>query len=560
MSMATADQTPNVVLTGFMGTGKSVVGQRVAARLGRPFVDMDLEIERRAGRSIRDIFAQEGEEAFRRLEAALCRELARKQGLVIATGGGALTFDGNRRALGETGLLICLTASVDEILRRLDNAHDRPLLATPDRRARIEALLERRAAAYAAIPHQIDTTGLTPDQVAERVIALATPAILPVRAPEGSYDILLGPGLLAELGRHLRARGLRGPVAVVTNTTVGPLYGERAVQALRRAGYAATLLSIPDGEVHKTPETVRKLYDRFAAARLERQSTVVALGGGVVGDVVGFAAATYLRGVPLVQAPTTLLAMVDASVGGKVGVDLPQGKNLVGAFKQPALVVADTETLATLPPAEWRAGLAEVVKHGLIGAPALLERLEQGEERQAEGWLAKAIRVKVAVVEEDPFEAGRRAVLNLGHTFAHAIEQATGYGWRHGDAVAVGLVAACHLSAARGDCTDALTERIESLLRRLGLPVRATGLDPMSLYRAMSTDKKRRGGRLRFVLVRAPGDVFVADNVPTDAVQATLRWLTEGGQGKGYRLRPVTASTCACNSSNEGRGPNSSGG
>jgi len=521
------DQIPNLVLTGFMGTGKSVVGRRVAALLNRPFVDMDLEIERRAGRSIREIFAQDGEAAFRRMEAALCRELARQRGLVIATGGGALTFDGNRRALGETGLLICLTATVDEILRRLDSAHDRPLLAAPDRRSRIEALLERRAAAYAAIPHQIDTTGLTPEEVAARVIALAMPARLPVRTPEGSYDILLGPGLLADLGRHLRTRGLKGPVAVVTNTTVGPLYGERAEQSLRRAGYPTALITIPDGEVHKTPETVRRLYDRFVAARLERHSTVVALGGGVVGDLAGFAAATYLRGILFVQAPTTLLAMVDSSVGGKVGVDLPQGKNLVGAFKQPALVVADTETLGTLAEAEWRAGLAEVVKHGLIGAPALLERLEQGEERQAEAWLADAVRVKVAIVEEDPFEEGRRAVLNLGHTFGHAIEQVTDYRWRHGEAVAVGLVAACHLSAARGACDSALLERIGTLLTRLGLPTHAPGLDPAALYRAMSTDKKRRGGRLRFVLVRAPGDVFVTDDVPTDVVHETLKWMVE---------------------------------
>jgi 3-dehydroquinate synthase len=287
---------------------------------------------------------------------------------------------------------------------------------------------------------------------------------------------------------------------------------------------------------------VAGLYDAFVTAGLDRRSPVIALGGGVVGDVAGFAAASYLRGVPFVQAPTSLLAMVDASVGGKTGVDLPQGKNLVGAFKQPALVAIDLETLKTLPSDEFRSGLAEIVKHGIIGDPGLFEAMEgrRGEvsspaptrEPTPEGGVppplqlpdlvARAVRVKAAVVQEDPFEQGRRAVLNLGHTFGHAFETLSGYRLRHGEAVSIGLAAATRLAARLALCDAALVERVEILLGRLDLPTRAPGFDPSQVLAAMATDKKRIGSRLRFVLPRAIGDVDVFGGVPDDPVLAVL--------------------------------------
>ena len=310
----------NITLTGFMGSGKSTVGWIVARLLDRPFVDMDSEIEQRAGKTIAHIFAQEGEAAFRRMEADLCRELAAQSGLVIATGGGALTFEENRRALAQSGLLICLDVTAEQVIQRLEGRDDRPLLAGEDRRRRIEELLSRRMAAYAAISIHIRTDGLTADEVAEEVIRLIEPTKLPMHTPLGNYDILVGPRLLDDLGQTMVDRELSGPVAVVTNDSIAPLYGERTIASLQEAGLQAHLCTIPDGEMYKTLATVGDLYEQFVAAGLERRSTVVALGGGVVGDVAGFAAATFLRGVSFVQVPTTLLAMVDSGNYGLVGI------------------------------------------------------------------------------------------------------------------------------------------------------------------------------------------------------------------------------------------------
>lgn len=536
---------PNIILTGFMGAGKTAVGQAVAERLGRWFVDMDAVIERRAGRPISAIFSEQGELAFRLMEAELCRELAEERNLVIATGGGALVPEANRQVLAGSSVLICLTAPVDVILARLQGATDRPLLAEAERRRRIEALLAQRAAAYAAIPRQVDTAGLTVEQVAERVIRLARragpgPLRLPVRYPGGSYEILIGQGLLVELGQAMAEAGLRpGLCAVVANPALAAAYAGRLVEGLREAGFAPAVVEIPEGEAHKTLATVAGLYDAFLAAGLDRRSPIIALGGGVVGDVAGFAAATYLRGAPFVQAPTSLLAMVDASVGGKTGVDLPQGKNLVGAFKQPALVAVDLETLHTLPAPEFRSGLAEVVKHGMIGDPGLFETLESRRDEttlpageapplQLPDLVARAVQVKVAVVEEDPFEQGRRAALNLGHTFGHALETLSDYRLRHGEAVAIGLAAATRLAARLGLCDPGLVTRVERLLSRLELPSRVAGFAPEQVLAAMASDKKRSAGRLRFVLPRAIGDVDVFGDVAAEDVLAVVRQVGDG--------------------------------
>ncbi len=521
----------NIVITGFMGTGKTSVGREVARRLGWEFVDMDVLIEERLGMSIPEIFATHGEGFFRQQERELCRELAQRRGLVIATGGGALVPEENRRVLGRSGILICLTCEVDELLRRLGKVKDRPLLEVADRRRRIESLLAQRREAYERIPHHIDTTGLTVEEVAERVIELlkseAAVERITVRTPTGGYEVHLGRGLLARVGELARQRGLRGRAAVVTNPTVGGLYAPVVVESLRKAGFDPLVVEVPDGEAFKTLDTVRSLYDRFVEGGLDRASPVFALGGGVIGDTAGFAAATYMRGVPLVQLPTSLLAMVDASVGGKVAVDHPRGKNLIGAFHQPELVVVDPDVLATLPEDEFRAGLAEVIKAGVIGSPGLFEHLERRGAEPLEWVIGEAIRVKAAVVEEDPYERGRRAILNLGHTFGHALEVLSGFSLRHGEAVAVGMAIAAEVAVRLGLCESSVRERLVALLRKFGLPTACGGYEPEAIWEAMATDKKRRGQRLRFVLPRAIGQVVVADDVPKELVLEVLERMGE---------------------------------
>lgn len=342
-----------------------------------------------------------------------------------------------------------------------------------------------------------------------------------VSHPTGSYPIYLSRGALAQTGQHLAEMGYGGRCAVISNETVAPLYAETLGHGLLEAGFESSQIEVPDGEQFKTLDTVTSLYPQLVEAKLDRRSPIIALGGGVVGDTIGYVAASYLRGVPFVQIPTTLLAMVDASVGGKTGVDLPQGKNLVGAFKQPEMVVIDPDVLTTLPDMEFRAGLAEVVKHGIIGAPELFAALEKGTYDLT--WmLAEAIGVKVRVVQEDPFERGRRAVLNLGHTFAHAFERLANFEMRHGEAVAMGLACAGRLATRLGHCSGDTTERIIGLLDQLNLPVNPPNYPAAEVWTAMATDKKRQGNTLRFILPRAIGDVDIFDNVTEADVKAIL--------------------------------------
>jgi 3-dehydroquinate synthase len=521
----------NLVLTGFMGTGKTQVGREVARRLGRPFVDMDAMIEARAGKSIPRIFSEDGEPAFRRMEAALCQELSGESGLVIATGGGALIDAANRQAMMQQGMVICLSGDADEIQRRLsrNGTPDRPLLNVPDPQAEIVRLLAERQEAYAAIPWQVDTTRLSPDTVIEEVVRLAGSTTLRVSYPGGEYPIHIGDGLLQYVGGALRATGaISGErVAVVSNPVVKPFYGEQVGAALRAAGYRPVSCTIPDGEEYKTLDTVAMLYDQFLEGGLDRSGGVVSLGGGVTGDIAGFAAATFMRGVPFVQVPTTFLSMVDASVGAKVGVDLPQGKNLAGAFKQPVLVVIDPGVLATLPDEEVRSGMAEAIKHGIIGDPDLFSEFESPPSTERFGvpafLLARVLAVKIQVVEDDPFEQGCRAVLNLGHTVAHALERLSGFSLRHGEAVAIGTVAAARISAEMGRADALLPGRIEAALAAWGLPVRCPPFTAEEIGEAMIHDKKRHGRSLRWILPQAIGRVEIVDDVPGSVVISVLK-------------------------------------
>jgi shikimate kinase / 3-dehydroquinate synthase len=536
---------PNIILTGFMGTGKSSVGREVADRLGRPFVDLDDMIVKQAGKPIPEIFATDGEAAFRALEDQMCQELKEPSGQVIATGGGAVLNPANREALEAGGTVVCLEASPDVIARRLARGDGRPMLSGFSPGARIAELLAERASAYAVLPHHLDTSALSIAQAAERVMGMASglaegghrvpvgrrTAIAAAYQPNRRravgdwvdtkpYDILIAEGLLDRAGERLIGAGLDpGRCAVISNPTVQELWWERLRISLADAGFEARLYTVPDGERHKVLDTAALLYSRLADHRMARDETIIALGGGVVGDMAGFVAATWLRGVPFVQIPTSLLAMVDASIGGKVALDLPQGKNLVGAFKAPELVIVDPLVLRTLPGVEFRCGLAEVAKAAVIGDAALFEELAGAGPATLTGMIADAVRVKVGIVERDPFERGERAVLNLGHTFGHALELTSGFSLRHGEAVGLGMIAAARLSATLGRCEHTLPARVRRVVERLGLPVEAA-FDPADATAAMGTDKKRRSGALRFALPSRVGRVEIVTDVPAGAITA----------------------------------------
>jgi 3-dehydroquinate synthase len=354
---------------------------------------------------------------------------------------------------------------------------------------------------------------------------------IPVKTPTNVYDIHVGHDLLGLIGRLVSPLNLGRKVVIATDTNVEALYGNLMVSALRIAGYEAHVVAMPAGEEHKVWGSVALFIDGFIAAGLDRTGWVLALGGGVVGDTAGFAAATYMRGVRLVQAPTTLLSMADSSVGGKVGVDHPSGKNLMGVFKQPDLVIADLDMLTTLPSLQLTCGMAEIIKAGIIADPDLFNLIEQASPGQLDyrEALLRAIAVKRDIVEDDPYETTvKRALLNLGHTFGHALESCTNYARPHGVAVAQGIALAFDLATNQGLCAPSVAERVQSVFASWELPTRwgSPTLEdagaPERVYAAMLLDKKRRDGHLRLILPKSIGDVAIVEDVPREIILERL--------------------------------------
>lgn len=352
---------------------------------------------------------------------------------------------------------------------------------------------------------------------------------VPVAIPDRACRVLVGRGLLDRSGELARDCGLHGTCAVVTDENVGRHYGNAATKSLEAAGHRAVLLTVPAGEKSKRLSTLEDLCDRMIAAGLDRDSFVVALGGGVVGDLAGFVAAVYHRGIPFVQIPTTIVAQVDSSIGGKTGVNARAGKNLIGAFHQPRLVLADTDTLATLPDREYREGFAEVVKHGVIRDAAMLDELDPSASRDSLAPLvARNIAIKAAIVAEDERErTGKRALLNFGHTVAHAIENVAGYGrFLHGEAVSLGMAAALEVSRRKAGLSDADARRVRDKLADFGLPLTLpSNLSTDALLEAARRDKKFSAGQIRFVVTPRPGQAFVADDVTEGDMQAAIEAL-----------------------------------
>jgi 3-dehydroquinate synthase len=360
----------------------------------------------------------------------------------------------------------------------------------------------------------------------------AKPKTVHVQLGARSYDIAIGSGVARELGARCRALELGARCAVITDANVGPRYASAALASLRRAGFEPVVITVPAGETAKSLKNVQRCYDQLAQHRLERKSFVVALGGGVVGDLAGFVAATYLRGVPFVQVPTTLLAQVDSSVGGKVGVNLTAGKNLVGAFYQPRVVLCDLAMLRSLPPREFRAGLAEVIKYGIIYDGNLFTRLERDltkllrqEPKTLSDVVARCCEIKAEVVGQDETESGLRAILNFGHTIGHALEAISRYGkYLHGEAISIGQIAAAELSAALMGLPQDDVARITDLFRRAGLPtsVQLNRREQERLFAAMRLDKKVSGGEIKFVLAKKIGDVTWGERVAEDLIRETI--------------------------------------
>lgn len=516
----------NLVLAGFMGTGKTSVGRAAALALGLGFLDLDDAIAQQAGNSVAQIFTAEGEAGFRARERAALREAATLSGTVIATGGGAPLQRASFAPLAASGLVVLLTADPDELARRLGDAHERPLLRG-DVRARIGELLDARRTEYDRLGPPVITTARDVDDVTREVVERYRSAqpggAVSLTVPAGAMTtrVIVGHGALAGAAAAIRD-ALPGTVraAIVADAAVADTHAGAVADALREAGIEPVgPITLPAGEDAKTADVLSWLWERLRAEDIDPSAAIVAVGGGAALDVAGFAAATYARGLPLVNIPTTVLAMADAAVGGKVAIDHAGAKNLVGAFHPARLVIADPDAAGTLPTEVMRQGLAEVVKALVLTAPGALAL---AAEAPLDWSVEQSLRVKAAYVAADPLDQGPRRALNLGHTFAHAIESASDHRVPHGDAVAMGLVAAARLGALVGTCDPGLAVQLADVLERLGLPTTPPPLDEGRLLAAISSDKKRAAGKPRFVVPAEGGAALVSGVDPLEAL-AMLR-------------------------------------
>ncbi len=547
----------SIVLVGMMGSGKTSIGRRLAARLGLDFADADAEIEAAASMTIADIFERHGEAYFRDGERRVVARLLREKQRVLATGGGAFMMPQTREQISRHGLSIWLKADLDVLLRRVRKRNNRPLLSNADAEDTMRRLMAERYPAYGEADFTIYSGEGPHEAVVETIIAeletglaaidrLASPApraSVRVELDKRAYDILIGPDLIANAGEHIAHVAPGAACAIVTDTNLAREHLPALQASLDRVGVRHAAIIVQAGESSKCWSVFAHVCDSIIGARMERGDMVVALGGGVVGDLAGFAAATIRRGMRFAQIPTSLLAQVDSSVGGKTAINSEHGKNLIGAFYQPALVLADTGALATLPLREFRAGYAEVVKYGLIDDAPFFEWLERNWrgvfERGPE--LTEAIRKscasKASVVARDETEQDDRALLNFGHTFGHALESLTHYdGSRlvHGEGVAIGSACAMRFSARLGHASDADAQRVDAHLREVGLPTRIrhiagwnAGAD--QILDAMYQDKKVQRGALTFILARGIGQSFIARGINGDEVRAFLEdELAEG--------------------------------
>src|SRR5271165_388893 len=539
----------SVVLVGMMGAGKTSVGKRLAAKLGLPFVDADAEIEAGAQLTVPEIFERFGEAYFRDGERRVIARLLNSGPQVLATGGGAFMNTTTRENIAARGISIWLKPDVEVLLARVRKKSNRPLLQTDDPEKTLRRLLEERSPTYALADITIESRDGPHDAVVDMALSRLAAMFgatetgargkrrVEVALGARAYSILIGPGLIDEAGAEIAKIAPGAKCAIVTDANVSPLYLTRLTASLEGAGLRSSAIVCPPGEATKSYAEFARVCDALIEARIERRDVVIALGGGVIGDLAGFCAASLRRGVRFVQVPTTLLSQVDSSVGGKTGINSRHGKNLVGAFHQPSLVLADSGSLDTLSPREFRAGYAEVVKYGLIGDRNFFEFLEyrwrevfSGSPARAEA-IAASCAAKARVVVADETEQGERALLNLGHTFGHAFESLTRYDSSrlvHGEGVAVGMAAAFRFSRRLGLCSGQDSGRVEAHLKTVGLPTRIgeiQGLDASAedILAAMRQDKKVERGRLTFILARSVGDAFIARDVDEASVLTFLK-------------------------------------
>jgi len=523
----------NIALIGLPGTGKSSVGRRLAEILGWPFLDTDELIESRYEASIHDLFRSRGESAFRDIEATLLAKLTRSGRGVLATGGGVVVRESNLARLRQWGWVIALVARPEVLAQRLGSADHLPLVASDNPASSLARLWAERAPKYLSADLVLETSTLDVDDIVRRILGfLAEREELEISVSTAStkYPVRIGVGNLGLIGYHTLFTGCTGLAALVTTPSLDRRFGDSVRESLRAAGLKPTTFLLPSGELAKAWSTVGRLYGRLLQEGVDPSCAVLAFGPEELGDAAGFVAATYMRGIPLLRLPTGLLAQLDSCIGGKVALNHPRAKNLIGTLHHPRLVLVDV-SLASYPGLRaLRAGLAEAVKYAVIADPTLLEFLEaslnallQADPTALRELIARCLAIKARIVSADEHGEGPRLALNYGHTFAHALETATAYRrFPHGEAVAIGMTLEARLGCVLGITDPQVLERQTDLLRRIGLPTHFSGVAPAKLLDALLQDKKRRNGRLRFALPTRPGSFQLLDDVPPRVLQQLL--------------------------------------
>jgi 3-dehydroquinate synthase len=521
-----------IVLTGFMGTGKTSVGRELSSQLNYQFIDTDVLIEEKEGMPVSLIFKNKGEDYFRSLEQSTIDEISKLHNVVIATGGGVIKNHKNVANLRNRGVLIWLKADPEIILKRVMlEGGKRPLLDVEEPLHEINALLNERLDLYKQADTSIDTNYITPKETAHEIIeklGLDSQRVR-VHLDERSYDIIIGSSLIEKIG--LRIQEFRpSKVAIISNKKIFPIFRESILRSLKEHHIDPVILLIPDGEEYKDLLWTYYLHGKLLKAKFDRSSMLIALGGGVIGDITGFVASTYMRGIKFIQVPTTLLSQVDSSVGGKTGVNHPLGKNMIGSFYQPSLVMIDIDTLKTLPNKEFMSGMAEVIKYGIITDRDLFDYLKTNKDDILSFGdsiihiIKRSCELKADVVSKDEQESGLRAILNFGHTIGHAIETVTGYKrYLHGEAIAIGMCAASELAVKSGIFNHEEAVLIRELIESYTLPVLIPDdLNTEEMLQAMEIDKKVKAGKIKFILPESIGKVRIEDDVDRDLIKEVL--------------------------------------
>ncbi len=539
-----------IFLTGLPGSGKTTIGHRTADLLGWSFVDTDDVIAERMGMPTGQVLVEYGEKRFRQLESEALHELADGVRVVIATGGGMVIAEANRKFMRENGLTVYLQAFVDTSWRRMQETSvqiARPLVAGDNGRQRLQDLYTARRKWYEEADIQINTEEGTQNELARRLISLALARgylflpflpreVIKFHIGNVSSQVIVEWGGLPHLGDALHALEFSERLFVITDSQVGALYTQSVQTLLEQAGFQPHIFTIPAGEASKSFKYFQQIVDWLVEHRAERKEAIVALGGGVVGDLAGFIASCYLRGVPFVQIPTTLLGQVDSALGGKTGFNHALGKNLIGSYYQPKLIYVDPAFILTLPERIYSEGWVEIAKYAMTLDDKLFTLLEENldtlhlrDPALLTSVVVRAIRMKMDIVQSDELDFGLRNILNYGHTFGHALEATTDYGvWLHGEAISIGMEVAARVAVACGKLSPGEAARQTRLLQALELPIRSPGTDVDAILNTMQRDKKVRSGRMRWVLPTRIGHAEIYSDIDAAVVREAVMAVCRG--------------------------------